>query len=216
MSHRAATAVLPFALLALLAAGAQAAAAAEETPPRPLFTLERLEEAGRHFKTLRVAFVQEKHLAILDEPVINRGVLEVSRPLGAVRWEFTGRSVLLFRDGKLRRFGAEGKEELVAGGKDPSIQSMASQMRSFLDGKWGAMKDIFAITPDPGGSPELTFTPLSADLRKYLTKLVIRFRDDLSAPQSMLMVANGDDRTEYRYEPPEVDVEIPAARFSGP
>ncbi len=216
MRHRAATAVLLCTLLTLLAGGARSALAAEEAARPALFTLERLEEAGRHFKTLRVAFVQEKHLAILDEPVINHGVLEISRPLGAVRWEFTGRSVLLFKDDKLRRFGAEGKEEMVAGGKDPSIQSMASQMRSFLDGKWGAMKDIFAITPDPGGSPELTFTPLSPDLRKYLTKLVIRFRDDLSAPQTMLMVANGDDRTEYRYDPPEIDVDIPAARFSGP
>jgi hypothetical protein len=216
MRHRAATAVLMAALLAQLTGGSHNAGAAEESTPHALFTLERLEEAGRHFKTLRVAFVQEKHLAILDEPVVNHGVLEISRTLGAVRWEFTGRSVLLFKDGKLRRFGAEGKEELLAGGKDPSIQSMASQMRSFLDGKWGAMKDIFAITPDPGGLPELTFTPLSADLKKYLTKLVIRFRDDLSAPQTMLMVANGDDRTEYRYEPPEVDVDIPAARFSGP
>jgi hypothetical protein len=216
MKPRAETVILLLALIALLAGGWGGAGAAEEATPRPLFTLERLEEAGRHFKTLRVAFVQEKHLAILDEPVVNRGVLEISRPLGAVRWEFTGRSVLIFKDGKLRRFGAEGKEESVAGGKDPSIQSMASQMRSFLDGKWGAMKDIFAITPDPGGAPELTFTPLSPDLKKYLTKLVIRFRDDLSAPQSMLMVASGDDRTEYRYEPPEVDVEIAPARFSGP
>jgi hypothetical protein len=216
MRHRCDTAILLLALVALLVAGSRAAGAAEEPPAHPLFTLERLEEAGRHFKTLRVAFVQEKHLAILDEPVVNRGVLEISRPLGAVRWEFTGRSVLIFKDGKLRRWGAEGKEESLDGGKDPSIQSMASQMHSFLDGKWGAMKDIFAITPDPSGLPELTFTPLSGDLKKYLTKLVIRFRDDLSAPQSMLLVANGDDRTEYRFAPPEVDVEIAAARFSGP
>ena len=215
MTTRAATPLRLIALFTLLGFPC-ARAAAEDPAPRPLFTLERLEEAGRHFKTLRVSFVQEKHLAILDEPVVNRGVLEINRSLGAVRWEFTGRSVLLFKDGKLRRFGAEGKEESVAGGKDPSIQSMASQMRSFLDGKWGAMKDIFAITPDSGGIPELTFTPLSPDLKKYLTKLVIRFRDDLSAPQSMLMVAAGDDRTEYRYDVPEIDVDIPAARFSGP
>jgi hypothetical protein len=189
--------------------------AADGAPAPILFSLEKLEEAGKHFKTLRVAFTQEKHLAILDEPVINKGILEISRPMGAVRWEFTGRSVLLFKDDKLRRFGAEGKEEST-GGKDPSIQTMATQMRSFLDGKWGAMQDLFTITPDPTGIPELTFTPRSPDLRKYLSKLVIRFRDDLSAPQSMLMIASGDDRTEYRYDVPEVDVDIPDSRFTKP
>jgi|GEM_PF-3465806 hypothetical protein len=193
-----------------------AASAADPVVNPKLFTLDKLEEAGKHFRTMRVAFTQEKHLAILDEPVINKGVLEINRDLGAVRWEFTGRSVLIFKDDKLRRFGAEGKEETVAGGKDPSIQTMATQMRSFLDGKWGGMQELFVITPDPDGAPELTFTPRSQDLKKYLTKLVIRFRDDLSAPQSMLMIANGDDRTEYRFERPEVDIEIPSARFSKP
>ncbi len=204
-------------LLVLLALSVAVVARGEETTAKPEpFSLEKLQEKGKQFKTLRVTFVQEKHLAILDEPVINKGVLEVSRPLAAVRWEFTGRSVLLFKDGKMRRFGAEGKEETVAGGKDPSVQSMANQMRAFLDGDWGPMKAIFTITPDPGGAPELTFTPIGADLKKYITKLVIRFRDDLSAPQTMLMVATGDDRTEYRYDPPQVDVEIPAERFVKP
>jgi hypothetical protein len=206
-----------FLLVVLLLAAASAATvgAAEGAKPE-LFSLEKLQAAGKQFKTLRVPFVQEKHLAILDEPVVNKGVLEVSRPLGAVRWEFTGRSVLLFKDGRIRRFGAEGKEETVAGGKDPSVQSMANQMRAFLDGDWGPMKEIFAITPDPGGAPLLTFTPLAADLKKYITKLEIRFRDDLTAPSSMLMVAAGDDRTEYRYDPPQIDVDIPASRFTGP
>jgi hypothetical protein len=32
----------------------------------------------------------------------------------------------------------------------------------------------------------------------------------------MLLVAAGDDRTEYRFEPPQVDIEIPAERFTRP
>ncbi len=203
-------------VIMLLALGYRTIQAGDAPFGSTLFSLDKLQAAGKQFKTLRIDFVQEKHLAILEEPVINHGVLEISRALGAVRWEFTGRSVLLFQDGKMRRFGAEGKEETVAGGKDPSVQTMANQMRAFLDGNWDPMKAIFVITPDPGGAPELTFTPITADLRKYITKLVIRFRDDLSAPQTMLMVATGDDRTEYRYDPPQVDVEIAAERFSKP
>jgi hypothetical protein len=180
------------------------------------FSLDRLAAAHQQTRTLRVTFTQEKHLAILDEPVVSRGLIELSRPLEAVRWEFSGKSVLLFKDGRLRRFGAEGKEETVGGGKDQSASSMIGQMKAFLHGDFSSMKEIFTITPDAGGAPLLRFAPKTADLARYITSLEIRWRDDLTAPQHMLLVAAGDDRTEYRFDPPQVDIEIPLERFTGP
>ena len=177
-------------------------------------TLERLRAAGAGLTTLRVPFTQEKHLAILDEPVVTQGVLEISRPLQAVRWEFTGRSVLLFAHDHVRRFGAEGKEE--AGGRDPGLQSMAGQMRALLSGDWTPMKELFDIAADADGTPRLVLTPRTPDLARYLSRLEIRFRADLSAPESILLVANGDDRTEYRFAPPQAGAAIPPARFEQP
>ena len=90
------------------------------------FSLAKLSTANKDLTTVRVAFVQEKHLAILDQPVISPGLIEISKPLGGVRWEYTGKSVLLFKDGHLRRFGAEGKEETI-GAKDQGVNSLTSQ-----------------------------------------------------------------------------------------
>lgn len=195
--------------LLLLFVLASAASAAEP------FSFARLTAATTAVATVRVTFTQEKHLAILDEPVIAKGLIEISRPLRAVRWEFLGKSVLVFKDGHVRRWGAEGKEESVSS-KDQGVQSLAKQMEAMLDGKWDAMAEIFTVTLDPTGAPAITFTPKTPDLARYLTRLEVRFRDDLSAPERMLMVAAGDDRTEYRYDAPQLSVDLPVERFTKP
>ncbi len=179
------------------------------------FSLAKLSVAAKDLTTMRVTFVQEKHLAILDEPVISPGVIEISKPLSAVRWEYTGKSVLLFKDGRLRRFGAEGKEESI-GSKDQGVNSLTSQMKAFLNGDWSAMEEMFTITPAADGIPQLLFAPKTPDLARYITSLTIRWRDDLTAPQLMTLIAAGDDRTEYRYDPPQLAIDLPAVRFEKP
>lgn len=196
-------------LLALAWAFVAEAAAGEA------FSFARLTAATTSIPTVRVTFTQEKHLAILDEPVVTKGLIEISRPLHAVRWEFTGKSVLVYKDGQLRRWGAEGKEESI-GTKDQGVKSLAQQMEAMLDGKWDAMAEIFTVTPDPSGAPLIIFTPKTPDLARYLTRLEVRFRDDLTAPERMLMITAGDDRTDYRYDPPQLAVDLPVERFTKP
>jgi Outer membrane lipoprotein carrier protein LolA len=179
------------------------------------FSLEALAEANKSIQSLRATFVQEKHLAIFDEPVVSPGVIEIDRARSAVRWEFTGKSVLLFAEGKVRRFGAEGKEETIAA-SDQGVQNIVAQMKAFLHGDFSAMKELFSITPASDNSPQLHFVPKAKDLAKYITSLDIRWRANLSAPEYMLLVAAGDDRTEYRFAEPQIDLSIPAERFTKP
>lgn len=179
------------------------------------FSLANLTAAAKDVQTLRVTFTQVKHLAILDEPVTSPGLIEISRPLKAVRWEYTGKSVLLFRNGHLRRFGAEGKEETITA-KEQGVNSLVKQMEAFIDGNWSGMEELFIITPAADGSPRLDFKPKTPDLAKYITGLTIRWRADLSAPEQMELVAAGDDRTEYRFDPPLVGIELPTTRFEKP
>jgi hypothetical protein len=184
-------------------------------PAAEPFSLAKLTAAAKDVQTLRVTFTQVKHLAILDEPVTSPGVIEISRPLKAVRWEYTGKSVLLFKAGHLRRFGAEGKEETITA-KEQGVNSLVKQMEAFIDGNWSGMEELFTITPAADGSPQLDFKPKTPDLAKYITGLRIRWRADLSAPEHMELVAAGDDRTEYRFDVPQVGLDLPAARFEKP
>jgi hypothetical protein len=176
-------------------------------------TLARVQEMSRRATTVRLPFTQEKRLAIFPEPVVSQGVMEIDRTRGAMRWEFTGRSLLILSGGKIRRWDDRGHEEA---GDDPSLQALGAQMRALLTGDFSVLSDLFVVTPDPAGAPVLTMTPKRPELARYLAKIELRFRDDLSAPKELVMTAAGDDVTTYRFGDPQIDIELPAARFAGP
>lgn len=196
--------MIRFFLLVLACAAAHAADA---------FTPQRLKEASAAIRTIRCAFTQEKKLAMFDQPVIAKGEMEISRPLGAIRWEFTGRSLLILKDGRLRRWGADGKEEH---GNDPSLQSMIGQMKTLLTGDLSAMDNLFTVSADSAGEPVILLKPKESGLERYVQRIELRFRPDLSAPESLRLVAAGGDETLYKFDDPEIGPDLPAARFSGP
>lgn len=185
-----------------------------ESAPQP-FTLARLAEISQGIATLRVPFTQEKRLALFDEPVHSSGVIEISRPQAAVRWEYHGKSVLILKDGRIRRWGAEGKAE-TAGGDDPGGRAVQGQMQALLTGDWSALAELFTVTPDPAGATALILVPRSPDLAKYVARIDLVFRADLSAPQGLLVVSADGDETRYVFAAPERDVDLAPARFAGP
>lgn len=197
-------------LLVLITAGAFAA-----EPVAQPFSLQQLQEISQGIATLRVPFTQEKHLALFDEPVLSAGVIEISRPQAAVRWEYSGKSVLVLKDGRIRRWGAEGKEETV-GGDDPGSRAAQGQMQALLTGDWSALAQLFVIAPDPHGATALSLVPKSPDLAKYIARIDLIFRADLSAPQSLTVVSADGDETRYRFAEPVRDVVLDPARFAGP
>jgi hypothetical protein len=201
-------------ILILLAFAAVAAAGDASAQPDPVDAfLEKVKAGAQSVATVRVPFVQEKRLAILDEPIKSPGLIEISKPQRAVRWEFTGKSVMIFAKNKVRRWGAEGKEESA---NDPNLKSFHDQMSAFLDGDWSGLRKAFEIVADPAGGPTMTLTPRSKDLAKYITAIRIRFRPDFTAPAEMRLTAVGGDETVYTFGEPEVGVTLPDARFSGP
>ncbi len=179
------------------------------------FSLPRLQAVSASVATVRVAFTQEKHLAILDEPLIAVGLVEISRPLQAVRWEFTGRSLVVWNRGRLRRWGADGKEESV-GGRDAGVSALGDQMQGLLTGDFSALGRVFTVTPAADGSAHLVLVPLKPELTRFLTGIDMRFRDDLTAPSSMVITAAGGDTTAYTFAAPELGVAIATERFTGP
>jgi hypothetical protein len=205
--------------LAVALAAGDAPAPAQTPAPAPTQTdavdafLAKVKEGGKDIATVRVPFVQEKHLAILDEPITSPGAIEISRPLKAVRWEFTGKSVMIFAHGKVRRWGAEGKEESA---NDPNLKSFHDQMEAFLDGDWSGLRKAFDVAVDPAGAPTMTLTPHSKDLAKYIQSIRIRFRPDYTAPAEMKLTATGGDETTYVFGEPVVGATLPEARFAGP
>jgi len=159
-------------------------------------------------------FVQEKYLALFDETVSTPGVIEIDRVHQRLRWEFTDRAVFVLADGALHKWGADGREETGLD-RDPNLTALRAQMEALISGDWSAVEKFFTITTATD-APELTLVPHDGALARYVSRLVIRFRADLSAPERLELQASGGDVTVYRFLDPEVNVELTAARFSGP
>jgi hypothetical protein len=210
------------ALFVLVSSAALAADPATSAPPSTgpatsaPFSLAVLQQLAGQVTTMRQTFVQTKRLAILDEPLLAPGLIEIDRTRQAVRWEFTGKSVQVLADGKVRRWGAEGKEETVPGGGDPARSAFAGQMQGFLTGDWSKLEDAFTLAVDPQGAPVLRCTPKSKVIGQFIAGITIRWRDDLSAPAQMVLTSAGGDTTTYDFAPPDVNLALPAARFTGP
>jgi hypothetical protein len=175
----------------------------------------KLKVASDAMTTISMPFVQTKQLAIMDEPMVSPGVIEISRPKEGVRWQFTGKSTVIFYKGRVRRWGADGKEE-AGGNKDPSMQSLQDQMRAFLSGDWNSLRTLFTLTAPDDGTTLLVLTPKSKDLQKFIDHIGLRFRADCSAPEVLHLVAGGGDETTYVFGTPTKGADLPLARFTGP
>lgn len=200
--------VRPFVLLALLLGSLPA----DEAVPR--FALDDLQGTAADHPHLRITFRQIKDLELFDRPVVTDGVLEISRPLRSVRWEFSGRSVLVLRDGRLQRWNAEGERETVRAG--PASQALVGQMQALLSGDWRSLDELFRITLDPGGAPAVSLVPRKEELKRYLSAIEVVFHDDLTAPRELTIFAPGGDQTRYEFDRPQRPDGLAATRFAGP
>jgi hypothetical protein len=179
------------------------------------FSLHKLREISAGIVTLRIPFNQTKRLAMFDEPVITSGLIEINRTLAAVRWEYTGKSVLVLYRDRIRRWDASGNEETL-GDRDPSRKAAQGQMQAFLTGDWSALEDLFMIKADDSGKPVLRLDAKSADIGKFVSQITIEFRPDLSAPARLTLTSADNDVTEYEFGEPHLGVELPEARFLTP
>jgi len=66
---------------------------------------DQIKNAAGQVNTVKCDFIQEKHMKILANPLVSKGVLYFKVP-GSLRWEYTSpiRSVLLTHKGKTKRF----------------------------------------------------------------------------------------------------------------
>lgn len=173
---------------------------------------ERLHAAAAATQTLRLPFVQEKYLTLFDETVTTPGLIEIDRRNARLRWEFTDRAVFIFADNRLRKWGADGREETGLD-RDPNLTALRAQMRALISGDWSTVEDLFTLT---AAGEHLTLTPRDGALARFVERLDLTFSADLAAPQTLELIATGGDRTVYRFAAAELGVDLPPARFAGP
>ena len=172
--------------------------------------LARTQKAAAQVPAVRLGFVQTKRLEMLDEPLVTPGVLEIDRVHARMRWQFDHGATLILAGGKLRRWGADGREENF--GNDPSAKAMVGQMQGVLSGDWKVLGELFVLRSD---ALQIEGTPRSADLARYVERMVIAIAAD-GSPQKIELFTPGGDCTTYTFAVADTTWVPQEARFSGP
>lgn len=114
--------------------------------------LDGIRENVAFVTSVQASFVQEKHLKILDDPLISRGVLYFAAPY-SLRWEYHQpvRSVLLMDNETIRQYSQAGSKMVAQKNRELEV------MRVFLREICMWMQGEFRANPDldaqvmPGG-----------------------------------------------------------------
>ena len=99
---------------------------------------DQIKNAAGQVDTVRCDFIQEKHMKILANPLVSKGVLYFKVP-GSLRWEYTSpiRSVLLTHKGKTKRFIM--RKDSFIGDSSANLQAMGfvlKEITMWLNGRF--------------------------------------------------------------------------------
>jgi outer membrane lipoprotein carrier protein len=127
------------------------------------------QDAGK-IRTIRAAFIQEKHLTILNRPLVSKGIFCFKAP-DNLRWEYRSpiESILLMHGGKIRRYIRTDRGIIQdAGARLQAMQLVMREITGWLAGRFTDNPD-FEAALIPG--PKIVLTPRSPALAGIIQKI---------------------------------------------
>ena len=196
-------------LAALVGAPGEAAPSAQDDPP---LELESLAAEFAAMPGLSARFREEKHLALLQEPLVSRGVLYFARPRRLVRHMHEPvASTLLVQGEQIAFSGAHGIRTLDLA-ESPTLLALVDSIRLLLAGDVEALRESFRVEFESAGDSderawEIRLEPLPPPVREVIASIAIAGRG--RTPLELRVVETGGDETLTRFS--EVDTD---RRFS--
>ncbi len=185
------------------------AAAAREAPAE---LLERLNAKAEAVRTVNTAFVQEKHLEMLQHKLTIHGKVYMEKP-DRLAWhvEEPIRYIMVMDDRAIRQWDAEsGQKSGMALDKNPALRMAVDQMRKWFSGDYRQLRYDYRITLDEEDPVSLTFVPLAENPASgHIGRVTVRFTDDERYLSSIIIEERGGDLTELRFYATELNGEIP-------
>jgi outer membrane lipoprotein-sorting protein len=133
---------------------------------------EAIRQNAAKIHTIRADFIQEKHLEILNKPLISKGIFYFKAP-DSLRWEYRSpiESTLLMHEGKIRRY-IRTDQGLIedAGARLQAMQVVLREITGWLAGRFTDNPDFEAALV-PG--PRIVLTPRNAALAAIIRKIVL-------------------------------------------
>lgn len=178
-------------------------------------SLERIKEEVASVTAIKADFIQEKHLRMLDAPLISKGRLYFETPR-SLRWEYRSpvRSILLMQDKTIRRY-VEGGKGLVEQGS----QGLEA-MRVFLGEICLWMQGEFEGNPDfrteLKADRTVVLTPEKKAIAEVVERIALKLTDRPGVIKTATIYEDAETYTRIRFTETKINQPIKPAVFEKP
>jgi outer membrane lipoprotein-sorting protein len=178
--------------------------------------LSEFREAAGKIKSLKADFIQEKHLKILNKPLVSRGRL-FYRPPNYLRWEYTEpiKSVMLMRQDLVRMLLWRGGAWAEDAGQSVEVRRVVlDEISGWFGGRFDQAQG-FEPRYEPGTPPRIVLTP-KPGLRDFIERVELLLSEQPGVITSVEIVEGPDASTVIEFTKVQVDMVLSDDIFEKP
>ena len=160
--------------------------------------LARLEERMSAVQSLKANFVQEKHLAILDQPLVLRGSIFMQKPdLFAWHVKEPLRYSMVIEGETISQWDEDtGQVQKISLSRNPPFKVAIRQMRGWFSGAYRSMRGEYEVTVLDEDPISITFVPrISTFAQELIERVTIIFESDERYIRQIRIVERRGDST---------------------
>jgi len=124
-------------------------------------------------KNFKVEFEQQRHLSIMFEPLISKGVCYFEKP-DKMRWEISSpySSILIYNSDQVAKYEIEnGKINKLNFGAADIMRKVLQQIISWMQGDFNEADGLYALEVYKGSVYKVVLIPISEAMRTNLQKI---------------------------------------------
>ncbi|MFP4572044.1 MAG: outer membrane lipoprotein carrier protein LolA [Desulfobacterales bacterium] len=176
---------------------------------------ETIREKVAFVESIRADFTQEKHLEMMDEPLISKGVLFFQTP-ASLRWEYKEpvKSVLLMHNDEISRHIETGSGmKAQKSGDLETMRVFLEDICMWMQGKFDSNPDLNAEIKHPG---TIVLTPKDTAMEEVIERIELRLSDTPGVIDSVAIHESPDSYTIIRFNDTEINKDIRESVFQEP
>ncbi|MBL9137318.1 MAG: outer membrane lipoprotein carrier protein LolA [Verrucomicrobiales bacterium] len=195
-----------------------AVAADEPSPTRDAASVTRndISQAMAGARTIFCRFVQDRHLALFQEPLRSEGYLCFLRP-GRVRWETTipYRSILVSDGNGVAQFEwSDDRWKKLDLGLSIALEQVLSQIAGVMEGNFASDRRGYSATvTSEADGPKIVLIPQNEKIRKMMASIEVHVSADMKGTRRVVLRETGGDYTEIRFEDQVINGILPERTF---
>jgi outer membrane lipoprotein-sorting protein len=157
--------------------------------------------ASKNLQTILSDFIQEKHLAMLKDPLISSGRFGYEKP-DTLYWEITkpAQAGFAVKGLKARRWSNDpNSSQAFDIEREPLVKAIAEQIFAWARADFSWLEKRYRIIIAEETPGEIRLIPLSSHEKKYVSYLLVIFSNNLSQLSSVEIHEKGGDFTRIKF-----------------